>query len=152
GDLVHAGSGALKIIGTNAAGNVNPPTYNRSIMQVISPNSAQGAPVTNTVNTLSCWYWATNSATNFYMRIRNSAFLTTATNSGATNINIFVTPSNYVPAMQISAVTNSISPGSNNLLSITLPAFPTLWINEVAAENTTGITDNQGEHEPWIEI
>jgi hypothetical protein len=33
-----------------------------------------------------------------------------------------------------------------------LPSFPPLWINEVQAENVTGIVDNNGEREPWIEI
>src|SRR6185503_10067482 len=149
-DLVHSGTGAFKIIGTNAAGLVNPPTYNRTIMQVISPASAEGSPVANTNATLSFWYWATNSATNLFVRIRNSGALTTG--ATGTNINIFITPSNYVPAMPISAATNSFSPGSNNLLSIALPAFPTLWINEVQADNPNGILDSFGERDPWVEI
>jgi hypothetical protein len=151
-DLVHAGSGAFKIVGTNAAGTVNHPLHTRNIMQVISPASAEGSPVTNTVNTMSFWYWATNSATNLYMRIRNATPLATGPAAGPTNINIFITPSNYVPPMLISGATNSYSPGSNNILSTTIPAFPTLWINEVQAENSAGIADNNGEREPWIEI
>ncbi len=144
-DLVHAGTGAFKIIGTNASGAANPPTYNRTIFQWLSP-----APPQNSTNTLSFWYWATNSAQNLLIRIRNSAALTTGTTG--TNINIFFTPSNYTPAIQISAATNSFSPGSNNLLSIALPAFPPLWINEVQADNATGILDSYGQHDPWIEI
>jgi hypothetical protein len=151
-DLVHAGSGAFKIVGTNAGGIANHPIYTRSIMQVISPASVEGAPVTNTINTLSFWYWATNSATNLYARIRGSTALATGPLSGPTNINIFITPSNYVPAGLVSPATNSYSPGSNNLLSTTIPAFKTLWINEVQAENTLGIFDNNGEREPWIEL
>ncbi len=144
-DLVHSGSGAFKIIGTNSAGAANPPSYNKSIFQWLSP-----APAISSTNTLSFWYWATNSATNLLMRVRNSSALTTG--ATGTNINIFITPSNYVPAVTISPATNSFSPGSNNLLSIALPAFPTLWINEVQADNTNGILDSHGERAPWIEI
>src|SRR5205085_2351168 len=75
-----------------------------------------------------------------------------ATNSGPTNINIFITPSNYVPAMVVSAGTNSLSPGATNQNVTALAAFPTLWINEVQADNLTGILDNNAQHEPWIEI
>lgn len=46
----------------------------------------------------------------------------------------------------------ALSPGTANPLSTTLPPFPPVWINEVQAENTTGITDNHGEREPWIEL
>jgi hypothetical protein len=144
-DLVHSGAGAFKIIGTNAAGAANPPSYSRSIFQWLSP-----APAVNSTNTLSFWYWATNSAQNLLVRVRNSAALTTG--STGTNINIFITPSNYVPAMQVSSATNSVSPGSNNLLSIALPAFPSLWINELQADNVTGILDSYGQREPWVEI
>jgi hypothetical protein len=144
-DLIHAGAGAFKIIGTNSAGAANPPTYNKSIFQWLSP-----APPVGSTNTLSFWYWATNSAQNLLIRVRNSAALTTG--GTGTNINIFISPSNFVPAMQVSSATNSFSPGSNNLLSIALPAFPPLWINEVQADNVTGILDSYGQREPWVEI
>jgi hypothetical protein len=151
-DLVHAGSGAFKIVGTNAGGIANHPIYTRSIMQVISPASVEGAPVTNTINTMSFWYWATNSATNLYVRIRGSTALATGPLSGPTNINIFITPSNYVPPMIVSQGSNSFSPGVANQFTTNYPAFQPLWINELQAENITGILDNNGEREPWIEL
>lgn len=147
-DLVHSGNGAFKIVGTNATGNPNPPTYNRTIMQVLSPHSALGSPNVNSTNTLSFWYWATNSATNLYVRVRNAPAL----GVGPTNINIFITPSNYVPPMLVSPATNSLTPGAINAQTASLPAFPPLWLNEVQAENITGLLDNQGEREPWLEL
>ena len=33
-----------------------------------------------------------------------------------------------------------------------LPAFPQLWINEVQAENVTGITNRAGQRTPWLEL
>jgi hypothetical protein len=45
-----------------------------------------------------------------------------------------------------------LSPGAANQIVTNLPAFAPLWINELQAENLTGILDNNGEREPWIEI
>jgi hypothetical protein len=133
-DLVHTGTGAFKIIGTNSAGAANPPSYNKSIYQFLSP-----APAVSSINTLSFWYWATNSATNLLVRIRNSGPLTT----GALGTNIQPT---------ISPATNFITPGTNNFVVAALPPFPTLWINEVQPENVGGILDSAGQREPWVEI
>jgi hypothetical protein len=33
-----------------------------------------------------------------------------------------------------------------------LPAFPSLWINEIQADHSTGLRDNNNELDPWIEI
>jgi len=44
------------------------------------------------------------------------------------------------------------TPGLVNNVSATLPAFPTLRINEVLARNTAGIRDSSGAREPWIEL
>ena len=144
-DLVHGGNGALKLIGSSpGAGNV--PTYSRAILQVLSP-----APVANSTCTLSFWYWATNSATNLYVRIRNSAFLTSGTNGGPTNINIFIVQSNYVPPMLIAPALPSVSPGAANPAP-SVPPLPPLWISDVLPENTASLFDSFGEHEPWIKL
>lgn len=44
------------------------------------------------------------------------------------------------------------TPGTLNAVATTLPAFPTLWINELQPENLTGPTDAAGQREPWLEI
>jgi len=44
------------------------------------------------------------------------------------------------------------TPGAPNSGTTLLPPFPTLWLNEVQAENGSGPTDNAGEHDPWIEL
>jgi hypothetical protein len=44
------------------------------------------------------------------------------------------------------------SPGAVNTIRTNLPAFPSLWINELEADNLTGITNGAGEHTPWIEL
>ena len=44
------------------------------------------------------------------------------------------------------------TPGAANSLTRDLPAYPELWINEVQAVNPSGVQDNMGEAEPWIEL
>ena len=138
-DLVHAGNGALKIVGESPGVLLVPPS--KSINQFLDP-----PPAANSTGTFSFWYWATNSATNLFIRIRNSPPLTTG--GSGTNINIFYATNTGPPI----AATNYFSPGSDNTFRATLSAFPNLWINRVQAENVTGIIDGYGEHDPWIEI
>jgi hypothetical protein len=44
------------------------------------------------------------------------------------------------------------TPGTTNSARAVLLPFPPLWLNEAQPENLTGITDNHGEREPWIEL
>ncbi len=44
------------------------------------------------------------------------------------------------------------TPGRPNAGTTPLPPYDLLWLNEVQAQNTVGITDNFGEREPWIEL
>jgi hypothetical protein len=46
----------------------------------------------------------------------------------------------------------SFTPGAPNSVAGDLPAFPSVWINEVLPQNTAGLMDNAGEREPWIEL
>ncbi|HWN97009.1 MAG TPA: lamin tail domain-containing protein, partial [Methylomirabilota bacterium] len=84
--LTHSGTGALRL---EAA------TFGNSFGRIISQNLSP-APPANSTNTLSFWFWSTNSATNLIVRIQNSPALTTG-NAG-TNILPSITPSNYTPA------------------------------------------------------
>src|SRR6185295_13907866 len=46
----------------------------------------------------------------------------------------------------------NFTPGLANNDQRALPAYDPLWLNELQAQNTGGITDNFGEREPWIEL
>ena len=46
----------------------------------------------------------------------------------------------------------SLSPGKTNTVALSLPPFPPLWINELQADNLTGITNRAGQHAPWLEL
>ncbi len=138
-DVVRSGNGALRIV-QDTPGSAS--LLVRDFVQFLAPT-----PTNSQLSTLSFWYWATNNtATNLTMRIVGSGFLLT------TNIKIFITPSNYIPPLVITQEVVTLSPGASNSLATNLPPFPTLWINEAQADNTTGIRDNANELEPWIEL
>ena len=44
------------------------------------------------------------------------------------------------------------TPGAFNAFASTLPAYDPVWLNEVQVNNQSGITDNAGERESWIEL
>ena len=88
--------------------------------------------VSNAVHTLSFWYLPSTNVGNF--EIRMSGGYRATINARA--------PSETLIA----------SPGTNNNISVPLPPYPLVWLNEVLSVNTTGLTDNQGDREPWIEL
>jgi hypothetical protein len=78
----------------------------------------------------------------FFLPTTNGTLLTVRTTQGSefnTNhlIRVALTPS---------------SPGAANVVASTLPPYDPVWLNELQAENISGITDNMGEREPWIEL
>lgn len=52
----------------------------------------------------------------------------------------------------IGPILKAATPGAINSVSTVLPPFPSLWINEVQAENLTGITNRAGTRTPWLEL
>ena len=44
------------------------------------------------------------------------------------------------------------TPGATNSVAVALTPFPPLWINELEAENLTGITNRAGKNVPWLEL
>ena len=44
------------------------------------------------------------------------------------------------------------TPGATNAVNANLPPFPPLWINELQADNLTGITNSAGQHTGWLEL
>jgi len=44
------------------------------------------------------------------------------------------------------------SPGLANLFPSTLPPYDPLWLNEIQINNLTGLADNNGQREPWVEL
>jgi hypothetical protein len=46
----------------------------------------------------------------------------------------------------------SFTPGALNSVFSNLPPFPSLWINELQADNLTGITNRFGQRTAWLEL
>lgn len=44
------------------------------------------------------------------------------------------------------------TPGAPNSVASDLTPFPPLWLNEVEAQNLTGITNHAGQRTPWLEL
>jgi hypothetical protein len=53
-------------------------------------------------------------------------------------------------------VLNLYTPGAMNSVRANVPAFPSLWLNEVQPNNfflgTNGLTDRFGDRDPWLEL
>lgn len=90
--------------------------------------------VTTNVHTLSFWYLPSATASNIQFRISAGFRGVIPARAPTGNPPIYATP------------------GASNTLIVPMPAFPLVWLNEVQPANTAGITDNHGEHEPWVEI
>ncbi|MFH0879416.1 MAG: lamin tail domain-containing protein [Lentisphaerota bacterium] len=44
------------------------------------------------------------------------------------------------------------TPGAPNNVATDLPPFPLVWLNELQSTNISGLRDNYGEREPWLEL
>ena len=52
----------------------------------------------------------------------------------------------------VSSVAGGSSPGEVNVVPNRLAALPELWLNEIQTRNLSGPLDDEGEHEPWVEL
>lgn len=90
--------------------------------------------VTTNVHTLSFWYLPSTNAGTLRFRFSSGFF-----------------PSFNVRAASGPVLVNA-TPGAANAVTIPVTPYPLVWLNEVLPINTTGLTDGQGEREPWIEL
>lgn len=72
-----------------------------------------------------------------------------STNGSAVSFRVVTSYRNLTP---IDFRPVQFTPGAVNSVRAVLPEFPALWINEALPQNLTGLADNQGEREPWIEL
>ncbi len=105
--------------------------------------------------TLSLVQPGTNAATDVYIdRVRYSSALpwSTTTNLGSSLQLIDPTQDNWRAGNWAISAAPGSSPGAINTVFTSLPAFQPLWINELQADNLTGITNSVGQRVPWIEV
>ena len=63
--------------------------------------------------------------------------------------------SDVVFGMTLDAESNAESPytpGAVNSTRATLGAIPLVWLNEIQPNNVTGLQDNAGDRDPWVEV
>lgn len=120
----HAGARSLHLVA--ASGGT---TQNSSIWQDFSGNLTVGATYT-----LSFWYLQSTNGGPLTVRFAGSG------------ISVTTNPAPVTTSLIVS------TPNANNSVTATLPAFPSVWLNEVQAVNVTGPTNNFGANSPWVEL
>ena len=129
-NTVHGGSSSLQIVATAAGNSSN----GDAVYQDINPPLTSGQTYT-----LSFWYLQTTNLNPPALTVELSG---TGLSSGAVSTSVAGAAEAFTPA----------TPAAANADAATLPAFPSLWINEVEADNLTGITNSPGQHVGWLEL
>jgi regulation of enolase protein 1 (concanavalin A-like superfamily) len=88
----------------------------------------QDVPVTNGTYSISYWYLQATNDTRLNTRL-STAFR----------------PSNPLRVLQF-------TPGAANSVAGSVAPYAPVWINEALPQNLDGITDNQGQRDPWVEL
>jgi hypothetical protein len=86
----------------------------------------------NAQYTLSYWYLDTSGNNTLTIRLSGSGI-------------------NSTEPIRPNLETAQYTPGAANSVNGSL-AIPPIWLNEIAPNNVTGITDHLGHHAPWIEL
>ncbi len=106
--------------------------------------------------TLSLVKPGTNSATDVVVtRVRYATSLPWPTNANGTGSSLqLLDPrqDNWRAGNWAAGFPPAASPTATNTVFTNLPPFPPLWINELQADNLTGITNRAGQRVPWLEL
>jgi hypothetical protein len=123
----HSGNASLHMVAASPGD-----TISQSIWENTAPI------VTNGTYTLSYWYLPSNSGSQLLIRLSGSS---------PGNGQVY-SLQNIQPQVPSSLYT----PGAANSVLTSLPQFPPLWINELQADNLTGISNRAGQRVPWLEL
>ncbi len=126
--IKHSGTGSLHMVATSPGDTIS---------QAIWENTLP--IVTNGTYTLSYWYLPSTNGSQMLIRLSGSS-----PSSGQ-----IYSLQNIQPVVSASAM---YTPGAANSVLTSLPPFPSLWLNELQADNLTGITNRIGQHVPWVEL
>lgn len=121
----HSGTSSLHLIASSGG-----TTQNSSIWQNFSSQLTVGATYT-----LSFWYLQSTNGGPLTARFSGNG-ITLTTNPAP--------PGVVLPVAK--------TPNASNSVVGTLPAFPSIWLNELQAVNFSGPTNNFGTNAPWIEL
>ena len=123
--IKHSGNACLHVISTSAG-----TTQSSAIWQTVSP-----AMTANAAYTLSFWYLQSTNGGPLTIRLSGSGIVATVN-----------------PAPPAKGFFSSATPGAVNSVTASLTLFPSLWLNELQADNLTGITNSAGQHTGWLEL
>ena len=127
-NFAHSGSASLHVVASSGG---------PLIAEAIWQNTL--TLVTNATYTLSYWYLPSTDGSSLLIRLSGSS---------PNNGDIYSLQSFQPPAPSSLVYT----PGAVNSVNAILPPFPPLWLNEVEADNLTGITNSAGQHAGWLEL
>jgi hypothetical protein len=122
--IKHSGNASLHVISTSAGSS-----QSSAIWQIISP-----VLTTNATYTLSFWYLQSTNGGPLTVRLSGSGTVATVN-----------------PAPPTTAIAPA-TPGRLNSVAAALMPFPSLWLNELQADNLTSITNSAGQHTGWLEL
>jgi hypothetical protein len=123
--ILRSGTASLHVVATSGG-----TTQGSSIWQTISPALASGQPYT-----LSFWYLQSTNGGPLVLRLSGSGVVA--------SVNPAPPPG---PSFAL------CTPGAANSVATTLAPFPPLWLNELQADNLTGITNRAGQRVLWLEL
>jgi hypothetical protein len=120
----HSGNSSLHLVATDAGtGSGN------AIYQNINPPLALGQ-----YYTLSLWYFQSTNGGPLVAELASSS-----------------TPVVVAPSPPLAKLALATPDAFNSVAAILTP-FPPLWLNELEADNVTGITNAAGQRAPWLEL
>ena len=121
----HSGASSLHVV-ASAAGTGS----DNAIYQDISPSLTLEATYT-----LGFWYLQSTNGGPLTIRLSSSQ-----------------NPTTVNPAPPLLPILAPATPNATNAFFGTVTAFPPLWINELQADNLTGITNSAGQRTAWLEL
>jgi hypothetical protein len=123
----YSGNGSLHVVATSPGDTISQAIW-----------ESTGPIVTNGTYTLSYWYLPSTNGTQLLIRLAGSS-------PGSGQIY-------SLQGIQPPIVSSQATPGAPNSVLASLPQFPPLWLNELQADDLTGITNRAGQHVPWLEL
>ncbi|SPE51721.1 hypothetical protein SBV1_1420001 [Verrucomicrobia bacterium] len=95
---------------------------------------------------------ATNGSSNIVAEVQFDSVLPWPTNANGAGTSLQLIDPRQDNWRVGNWVARAPTPSARNLGQTNLATFPPLWINEVEANNLTGITNRAGQRAPWVEL
>jgi hypothetical protein len=120
----HSGNSSLHLVSAAAGSGLNDSVWETTTTLT-----------TNAQYTLSYWYLPSTNGTGLTIRLSGNGILSThgIAPGGGSSSSLY-------------------TPGATNSIRTNLATFPLVWLNEVQPNNVSGLQDNAGDRDPWVEL